>query len=73
MYHPAPSPHVFVFHPVVGITRVPQAYMDAYEASGFRYATDAEIARWCDEHDQPRAPSAPVRPAPPRPRPSTGP
>ena len=45
---------VFVFHPVVGVTRIPQAYMDAYEASGFRYANEAEVARWYDEHDQPR-------------------
>ena len=47
------APLVFVFHPRVGVTRIPQAYMDAYEASGFRYATDAQIAQWCDEHNEP--------------------
>ena len=62
----APSgPLVFVFHPRVGVTRVPQAYMDAYEASGFRYATDAQVARWYDERDQPRPLPAPAQGAPP--------
>ena len=54
------GPLVFVFHPVVGVTRVPQPYMDAYEASGFRYATAAEVARWFDERGVPRPPRLPV-------------
>ena len=54
------GPLVFVFHPVVGVTRVPKPYMDAYEASGFRYATEAEVARWFDERDEPRPPRLPV-------------
>ena len=45
------SPLVFVFHPVVGVTRVPRDYMDAYEASGFRFATEAQVQRWYEEHD----------------------
>ena len=58
------APLVFVFHPRVGVTRIPQAYMDAYEASGFRYATSAEVARWYDERGLPRPKRLPVtRPA----------
>jgi hypothetical protein len=54
------GPLVFVFHPVVGVTRVPKPYMDAYEASGFRYATEGEVARWFDERGVPRPPRLPV-------------
>ncbi len=57
---------VFVFHPLVGVTRIPPAYMAAYEASGFRYATKAEVARWFDEHDLPRPRRLPVVRAEPR-------
>jgi hypothetical protein len=47
------GPLVFVYHPVVGVTRVPKAYMDAYELSGFRYATKAQVKRWYEEHGLP--------------------
>ena len=56
---------VFVFHPAVGVTRIPRAYMDAYEASGFRYATEAEVARWYAERNLRRPQPLPVT-RPPR-------
>ena len=45
---------VFVYHPATGVHPVRAAYMAAYEASGFRYATRLEVERWYDEQALPR-------------------
>ena len=37
---------VFVSHPVAGVHRIPQAWLDGYSPSGFRLATPDEIRRW---------------------------
>src|SRR5437764_12913267 len=55
---------VFVFHPMVGVARIPRAYMDSYEASGFRYATESEVVHWYDQHDLPRPSRLAVTTAP---------
>jgi hypothetical protein len=54
------EPLVFVYHPVVGVTRVPRAYMDAYELSGFRYATEDQVRRWHEDRDLPLPPRVPA-------------
>jgi hypothetical protein len=57
---------VFVFHPATGVHRIRAVYMDAYEASGFRYATETEVASWYDERGLRRPRRLPVTPAAPR-------
>ena len=44
---------VFVFHPATGVHPIRAAYMAAYEASGFRYATRSEVERWYQEQELP--------------------
>ncbi len=37
---------VFVAHQATGVRRIPHEWLDGFLASGFREATEAEIARW---------------------------
>lgn len=51
---------VFAYHPATGVQRIPSAWMDAYEASGFRLATVAEVLQWHAERGLPRPQRLPV-------------
>ncbi len=51
---------IFVFHPATGVQRIRREYMVAYEASGFRFATALEVARWYEERGLPRPRRLPV-------------
>ena len=42
---------VFVSHPVAGVHRIPEAWLDGYAPSGFRLATQSEIRRWHADRD----------------------
>ena len=56
---------VFVAHPVAGVHRVPEEWLDGFLPSGFRQATPAEIIHWHDERDlePPELPGRPDAPA----------
>ena len=42
---------VFVAHHVTGVRLIPQEWLDGFRPSGFREATQREIAGWYEERD----------------------
>ena len=52
---------VFVAHPVTGVRRIPDEWLEGFQPSGFREATAAEIAGWYEARElEPPEPPEPL-------------